>query len=212
MKKTIMIVFLFLGSVGLSQASVLDKIQTKYQKLTSFQASFTQTLTNAATKEQDVRKGKLYFQKPGLIRWQILTPDPEILIVGTKIVWDVFPQENIAYKYQRNQILTSKTMLKFISGQANLAQDFISQEQGQDKWGLKIKLIPKQPEPNLVLAYVWINPKTYFLNKVLLVDFFGNGNELTINQLKLNPQLPAQMFKFTPTPQIKIIDNTKKSF
>ncbi|MDQ7031554.1 MAG: outer membrane lipoprotein carrier protein LolA [Desulfonauticus sp.] len=189
---------------------VLDKMQQKYEQINSFATNFYQTLTNAATREQDLRKGKIYYKKPGLVLWQVLAPEKEKLILGENIVWDYFPEENIAYKYSRKQILTSKTMLKFISGKANIKEDFIPEFQGEQKDGLKFKLVPKKPEPNLVLAYIWVDKKSFLLNRILLIDFFGNGNELSLTNTRINIPLKNKLFYFHPNKGVEIQDNSKK--
>ncbi|SDN69741.1 outer membrane lipoprotein carrier protein [Desulfonauticus submarinus] len=207
----IILFFIFVSQGVFAQPDILDKMQAKYEQINSFQAEFYQTLTNAATKEQEVRKGIIYYQKPGLILWEVLSPDPEKLVVGEKFVWDYFPEENTVYKYRREQILTSKTMLKFISGKANVKEDFVPEFQGKQKDGLKFKLVPKKPEPSLVLAYVWIDKDSYLLNRVMLIDFFGNGNELSIVNTKINQEFNPNLFRFKVKKDMEVIDNTSNS-
>ncbi|PIE68898.1 MAG: outer membrane lipoprotein carrier protein LolA [Deltaproteobacteria bacterium] len=185
---------------------IAANIQKQYQSLESFTASFDQKLTNAATKEVEARTGKIIFAKPRQIRWETLTPEKEVLVVSKKGVWDYFPEEEVAYMYAVEQVLQSKTMLRFISGEANLEEDFVIENQGDDNGLIKLKLIPKEPESNLVLAYAWVRPENHMLAKVLIVDFFGNGNELALSQLAINPALEAGVFTFTPPKGVEVQD------
>ena len=189
---------------------IASKIQSQYETLQAFETEFEQILTNAATKEQEKRYGRIYFKKPGLIRWETTSPEPELLIVGQDVVWDYFADEEIAYKYSAQKVLSSRTMIRFISGQANLKEDFVIENQGMDQGLIKLKLIPKKPEPNLVLAYIWVDEKSYLLKKVLLVDFFGNGNEVKLISLKLNPVLENSLFQFHPPEGVQVQDNTQE--
>ncbi len=187
---------------------ITARIQQQYSSLHSFQAHFVQKLTNAATREVEVRSGTIAFAKPRNIRWETVSPEKELLLIGTDVVWDYFPEEEVAYKYSVGQVLQSKTMLRFISGEADLEEDFVIEDQGEDGGLHKLKLIPKEPESNLVLAYIWVHPGTNMLGKILIVDFFGNGNELELSRVTLNTSLAPEIFTFTPPQGVDVQDDS----
>lgn len=185
-------------------------MQQQYEALTSFTADFVQTLTNAQTGEKEVRKGTIAFRQPALVRWDTVSPEKQLLVVGDKAVWDYYADEKAAYKYPTTDVLSSKTMLRFISGKARLEQDFYVTEHPEKDGLLEMELVPKEAEPGLVQATVWVTPGTYMLYRVLLVDFYGNQNDLSLDNLLLNPDLPRQGFEFSPPSGTKVFDNTKK--
>lgn len=185
-------------------------MQQQYEALTSFTADFVQTLTNAQTGEKEVRKGTIAFRQPALVRWDTVSPEKQLLVVGDKAVWDYYADEKAAYKYPTTDVLSSKTMLRFISGKARLEQDFYVTEHPEKDGLLEMELVPREAEPGLVQATVWVTPGTYMLYRVLLVDFYGNQNDLSLDNLVLNPDLPRQGFEFSPPAGTKVFDNTKK--
>ena len=166
-------------------------------------------MTNAASKEQDVRSGKIVFKQPSLLRWESVKPEQELLIVGESIVWDYFPEDKLALKYHTKQLFNSKTMIKFISGQAKLEEDFVVENQGDDNGLIKLKLMPLEPETGMVLAYVWIDPEKKMMRKVLVVDFYGNGNEVYMSNIEIDPAVDDSIFQFTPPEGVDVEDNTK---
>lgn len=185
-------------------------MQRQYEALASFTASFAQTLTNAQTGEKEVRKGSIAFRQPSLIRWTTVSPENQLLVVGETAVWDFYADEKIAYKYPTADVLSSKTMLRFISGKARLEQDFHVTEHPEKDGLLEMELIPREAEPGLVSATVWVTPATHMLYRVLLVDFYGNKNDLSLDNLELNPDLPKSKFEFSPPSGTKVFDNTGK--
>jgi len=192
---------------------ITGKIQKQYQSINSFAADFNQELVNAASKEREIRTGKIAFSQPGLIRWETATPEKELLIVGRDVVWDYFEDEKTAYKYPLEDILNSKTMLKFLSGKANLTEDFkVAEEKDPAADGqgqVKLRLVPKEAEPGLVLAQAWVDTKTFLLRRIILQDFYGNTNDLRLGEIKINAQLPKTAFDFTPPKGVEIMDQTK---
>lgn len=199
--------------LSFSSVAVADdlsaEIQKTYDSIKTFSADFTQILTNAASKEQDIRSGKIIFKQPSLLRWESVKPEPELLIVGESIVWDYFPEDELALKYRTKQLFNSKTMIKFISGQAKLEEDFVVENQGEDNGLIKLKLLPLEPETGMVLAFVWIDPERKMMSKVLVVDFYGNGNEVSMSNIEIDPDVDDSMFQFTPPEGVNVEDNTQ---
>lgn len=200
---------LFLSPVRGAELSNL--IQEKYQSIHSLRTDFVQELTNASSGEVDRHYGTIFYQKPGLIRWEEEKPGAELLVVDQEVVWDYFPEEGVAYAYSLEEKFKSKTMLRFLTGEVDLKQDYSLIHQGKDQGFAKIKLIPKQPEPSLVLAYIWVDEDTNLLRQILLVDFFGNGNQLAFSNLKLNIDLDRSLFRFSPPEGVLVRDNTDPS-
>ena len=202
------VVLALTGSIDARADDLVAKIQSRYESLSAFKAEFTQTLTNKASGEAEKRKGTLHFMQPHLIRWETHAPEKELLVVGQDAAWDYFPDEDSVYKYPLSQVLDSKTMVRFVSGQARLDQDFLIERKGEEKGWVRLDLVPKEPEPGLVQASLWAEADTGLLRKVLLFDFYGNENELTVTSIKLNPTLSPSLFAFIPPKGVEIFDNT----
>ena len=208
--RLISIAILSLLLAGTAQAnSLADAIQKRYDSMQSFQADFQQELSNAASGSVEKRSGKIWFKQPSLVRWETQKPEKELLVVGQSAVWNYFEGDKMAMKYRSNQVFNSKTMIRFLSGKANLKEDFKIEDQGTDGGLTKLRLLPKEPEPTMVLAYIWVDPKTSVLGKVLIVDFFGNGNQVTLIGLTSDKRPDAKLFEFTPPAGTQVKDNTK---
>lgn len=203
-------ILLCFGATGAATAGegLTARIQRQYEAVTSFQAEFSQELRVAAGREADERSGRIYYQHPGLIRWETTEPEPELLIVGSEDVWNYFALEETAYRYSSRDVLGSATVLRILSGQARLDEDFLTEETLDESGALKqIRLVPRSPEPSLVEATVWIDPDTFLLRKVQATDFYGNTNLITLHGLRLNLDLDPALFKFSPPTGVVVQDN-----
>lgn len=206
---------LFAALLGVADSHAADvlklaaQVQKQYQSLTSFSADFSQALTNATSKEREVRSGRLVFAQPAFIRWETDKPEKELLVVGKDVVWNAFPEEKTAYRYAVEDILGSKTMLRFLSGKGNLAEDFHIQEMpGAPEGQTALKLVPREAEPSMVLAQAWIERKTNMLMRISIEDFYGNINDVTLSNIRVNPNPGKELFQYTPPKDYGIFDNT----
>ncbi len=196
-----------LTSVCCAQASDLsDQIQKRYETLQSFRGFFLQKLTNASSREAQERFGSITFKRPRFIRWETTSPENELLVIGQDTVWEYFPEEETVYRYSVEQILRSKTMIRFLSGEANLKDDFIVRDLGVDGEFRHLKIIPKEPEPNLVEGELWVRPGQDMFEKIKLVDFFGNINELELTGLQLDVDVDAKEFTLNPPKGTEVIE------
>ena len=196
-----------LTSVWCAQASDLsDQIQKRYDTLQSFKAFFLQKLTNASSREVQERLGSITFKRPRFIRWETTSPENELLIIGQDTVWEYFPEEETVYRYSVEQVLSSKTMIRFLSGEANLKDDFIVEDLGTDGDFRHLKIVPMEPEPNLVEGELWVRPGQDMLEKIKLVDFFGNINELELTGIEIDVNVEEKDFVLSPPKGTEVIE------
>ncbi len=89
-----------------------------------------------------------------------------------------------------------------------LEEDFVVENQGNENGLIKLKLLPLEPETGLVLAFVWVDPVKKMMAKTLVVDFYGNGNEVSMTNIEIDPEVDDAMFEFTPPKGVDVEDNT----
>ncbi len=192
----------------MAKADVSDTMQKAYTDMQSFDATFTQTLTHQESGSEEVREGKLFFQKPLLARWETLDPWAELLLVTDKEIWNYLPDEEIAYKYSLELAQDSRSVLMVITGQAPLKKDF-DVEYLPDENGLaRVLLYPKEPVANLVEARLWVDKGTGFIKKAELLDFYGNTNAIEFKSFTPNAKAAKDAFVFNPPQGVIIEDHT----
>ncbi len=187
---------------------VVNAVQARYDKLKSMEANFTQTLLHKESGTKEERSGVLYFAKPLRVRWETRTPAPELLVVTPEVIWNVFPDENVAYKYPSALAEDSRGIVRVVTGQTKLTQDFTIEREGTDKGLVKLRLYPKEPSQSLTEAVLWVEQSTGLIKRVLLIDFYNNQNDISFTSQKLDPVLAPDVFAFTPPAKMKIEDRT----
>ena len=206
----LVLAFVLAGALCAQAEDLTDRIQKRYDTLQSFRGFFLQKLTNASSREVQERLGNIAFVRPRFIRWETTSPENELLIIGKDTVWEYFPEEETVYRYSVEQVLSSKTMIRFLSGEANLKDDFTVKDLGMDGEYRHLKLIPKEPEPNLVEGEVWVRPGQDMLEKIRLTDFFGNVNELELTGLELDVPIDEKEFALVPPKGTEVIEGLKE--
>ena len=203
-----------LAFAGVAQAAsvnpVVVALQKKYESITSMKAEFTQLLVHKESGSKEKRSGVLYFKKPLLVRWESKKPSPELLLVTNKEIWNAFPDEEVAYKYALSLAQDSRSIVRVVTGQARLDQDFQIEEEGKEAGLIKLRLFPKEPVQALVEAILWVDPASSLIKKVRIYDFYGNENEITFTSQDMGAPIRDSLFTYTPEKGMTVEDRTKE--
>ena len=190
--------------------AVVKEVQRVYGAMDVFQATFTQTLTHRESDSFEVRKGELLFKKPLLIRWETAKPHAELLLMNHREIWNYLPDEKLAYRYAPDLAQDSHALLRVVTGQARLDQDFIVEEAGKEDGLLRLRLYPREPTQQMVEAGIWVDPAAYLIKKAVIIDFFGNSNAVAFTGYTNKLKLEEKSFDFAP-PKGVVVEDRRKS-
>ena len=191
--------------------NLIDKIRTRYSDMPAFEASFKQTLTHKESGARENRQGRLRFQKPLKINWRTASPNEETLIITDKEIWDYIPDEKIAYKYSPALAQDSRSLIQVLTGQAALNRDFDVKNAGRENGRIKLALYPNEPTTQLVEAQIWVEPDTGLIRRANIIDFYGNSNDVSLENLTPKDSIPPSAFKFSPPKGVVVEDRQNDS-
>ena len=194
--------------MALAAPAITAQIQQKYDSIQAMQFSFNQLLEHRESGKKEKRAGVFLFKKPLLVRWETKTPVPELLLVTASEIWNVFPDEELAYKYPLSMVQDSRSIVKVITGQARLDTDFDLEDEGTENGMMKLHIYPHEPVQALVEAILWVDPASFMITRVRIIDFYGNANEIAFSNVKIDVKPPASQFAFTPPAGFDVEDRT----
>ncbi|MCL2122504.1 MAG: outer membrane lipoprotein carrier protein LolA [Desulfovibrionaceae bacterium] len=189
--------------------TVVKNLQRVYGAIDAFQANFTQKLIHRESGSFEMRSGTLLFKKPLFVRWETAKPNAELLMINNREIWNYLPEEKLAYRYAPELAQDSRTLIRVVTGQARLDQDFVVEEDGKEDGLLRLRLYPLEPTQQMVEAGIWLDPAAHLIKKAIIVDFFGNSNEVTFTGLNTKLKLEEKSFDFAPPKGVAVEDRRK---
>ena len=143
------------------------------------------------------------------MRWLYEAPEEQLLVTNGQTMWLYDPLlENVTV--QKLEKITEGTALSFLLGLGNLQDDFIHREIsknlliGQD--GLIVELEPKKSTANLAFIQLNVNPETYNLQTIALMDQQDNYRTIQLMNMKYNLEIEDNFFEFTVTNDMEVIE------
>lgn len=178
---------------------LVSKLQQKYETISTIEADFVQEATSKAMKRSDTSDGKVYFKKPGKMRWEYKQPLQDLIISNGKTVWVYQPD------------LSQAIEKPFDAGAAGLATDFLSGI-GDLKKNFKVKvaddntitLVPRDAGENIKKITLALDSNG-LVRKTTIDDAYGNETSITFKNMKTNTELKDSLFEFKPPKGVTIV-------
>jgi outer membrane lipoprotein carrier protein len=201
---------LILSIIAFAQTveEVSVELQDSLQSTQTLEARFDHYFYSAVVSTPLKEKGKLYFQKPDLMRWEYTDPENNIyLYKGDRFQW-YFAEDNQLMRGFISDEGHESEILNLLTGQKNLA-DFYSIEFSpfptDTPKNAQIKLTPKQEDDGSYLL-LELDRQKWLIQKIIFMDWEGNKTEFHFSRIKANISLPKNIFELKLPSDVEIIE------
>ena len=204
---------LMMGAVGsagdcdaLEIDALVDRIQATYDRINALTADFEQVATLSSINRRQVSSGRLYLEKPHWIRWQYDKPEQQTILYDGAVLQ--------IYTPRRQQLLRSAVAAKdrsnvaflFLAGVVKLREVFIvTALQETEAEHTLIRLLPRSPLAGFIELRAAVNPQSYLIEGLWILDPIGNLTEIRLSSLDLRTALPASTFELDVPPDAEIL-------
>ena len=174
---------------------VLKSVQSFYGRTVDLKAKFTQTYTYKVYGRTQVSSGRVFFKKPGMMRWDYRKPVPKVFVADGQHLWIYEPQENQYFK----RALSSSQLpiaLTFMGGEGNLSDEFEAKLTGEVAGAYTLELIPRKDASDYQSLVLEVDKTTFAVRSSTVIDPVGNTNRLVFDRMVVNSGLPDSGFKF----------------
>ena len=188
-------------SADVSAEDLADRVQHFYRQTEDFQAAFLQSYTDIAAGETKRSRGRVYFKKPGMMRWDYYDSqddsrrDRVLVSDGNKFwIYELEYQQVFRQCLEDSQLPTT---LRFLMGEGDLNEDFdieLTDDATEDQ--PELELTPKEPTSHYRKLHFVLDPDTYQVVRTTVFDPYGNTNVIQFHNIRVNRNLSESSFQF----------------
>lgn len=176
-------------------ASGLDQLHAFLEGTRTAEGAFRQQVVNKDGRTTQTTSGTFAFMRPGKFRWTYDKPFDQLIVGDGEKVW--------IYDRDLNQVIVRKldaalgaTPAALLAGDNALETNFTLVAGGEGDGLEYINATPKAAEAQFTRIRLGFNDG--LPRRMELTDAFGQTTELVFSDMRRNPKLAADAFRFTP--------------
>jgi len=209
MKHIICLLLLTLLSPSLTIEDIALKVERKLRSVQSIQANFDQIFYSSSISTPLREKGKFYFKKPDLMKWEYKDPEEKIFLYKEGVFLFYIPEDKELFRSSLSKETYESEILSLLSGKKRLKDDYLLESnsfpsENQKAW--QLKLTPRE-EGEYTYILLEIDEKTWLIRKAIFFDWAGNKSEFRFSQIKTNVRLPKKVFELKIPPDVEIFED-----
>ena len=189
--------------VSLSLSAATNPLDVFLEGLETFSADFEQQLIDSSGEVLETSKGSVLLRRPGMFSWSYREPYTQEIISDGKSLW-VYEEDLEQVTISDASDAVEDTPALIFSGRYSIDEHYVVHEL-EDEAGLAwLELTPRNIEAQyraLRLAFAGAE-----LSGMILFDSLGQTLLISFENIRRNPDLKRELFRFTPADNIDVID------
>jgi len=200
-----------MSTVVIAEGTEFTELKRLLVPISTLQANFEQTVKNEKGNLLQKLSGKVVLKKPAQFRWEVITPEPRLVVSDGQKVWDYDKElEQVAVqKLTRGQ---SRAPIYFLTGDVNtLDKDFkisfVSSKQGKclKESDACFELTPKRGEGSF--QWIRIGFRNKNLKEMQMLDQLDQYSQFIFQDVQLNGNVSVSQFRFIPPRNVDVLVN-----
>jgi outer membrane lipoprotein carrier protein len=191
-----------------SSADVVKSVQERYDATQNFAADFDQEMRIEAGGQVIRSTGKVWFAKPGRMRWEYEEPEKQTIVADGETLWIDQPEDKQVLKAPLAGAFESRTPVSFLFGVARIERDFDAVLLSPAENGaLRVQLDSKSAdEGSLGSLILEVDEETYDVEAATILDPLGNTTRVTLKDMRRNGTLDDALFRYQRPPGVDVIE------
>jgi outer membrane lipoprotein carrier protein len=193
------------GSQG-SVEEVVDRVQKRFDATSDFTAQVDQELVVASAGRTLDAHGTVAFKRPGKMRWNLQSDEPQVIVADGKTLWFYQPEEQQVLRSPFETAFRSSTPISFLTGVGRIRDDFDAALDGSEGGKVTLALQPRRQGGDVGRLRLTVETENYDIVAAEIFDPLGNITRLRFSDLKRNGGLEDSLFEFDVPDGVDIID------
>lgn len=185
-------------SLAQSEAQIIEKINAASSKIESLECDFVQTKQLKILNNSLISKGKMYYSKPNMLRWEYTSPYNYIFIMNQHQILLKNSSRADVIDVNQNKIFKDISRLMMNSIMGDLLKDNASFEISiaPTKGGYTATLLPIKRE----IKQMWTKLVLFFdevslgVERVEMHEKTGDSTIITLTNVKMNKAIEHSLF------------------
>ena len=209
MKHITGLLVLLLFSFSQTAEDIALKVEAKLRSLQSIQANFEHNYFSSSISTPLKEKGKFYYKKPDLMKWEYKEPEKRIYLLKGGFFFEYILEDKQIIQYDLSKEGYEPEILFLLSGKKKIVDNYsleFSPFPTEHPKAFQLKLTPNR-EVDYSFILLEINEKSWLIQKAIFFDWAGNKQEFHFERIRANKPRARDLFELKAPPGVEIIKN-----
>ncbi len=180
----------------------LERLRAFTEDLTSFSATFEQTLYDEDDFPIRENSGVGKLEKPGKFRWEYTEPYNQLIVSNGERMW-MYEEDLEQVTVREFDQALGQAPIALLSGRAPLAEEFEIEALGEREGLHWVQLEPKVQDTDFRKIYLGFDETS--LKVMELRDRFDGATQVVFDDVEINTDIPADQFTFDPPEGVDVV-------
>ena len=213
MRRTCGICVALLACVACSstaRAQAAAELEQILGKVAAFEAQFEQVVTNSFGETLQRSTGRMHLQRPGMLRWEVDEPYPQLLLADGESLWTYDPDlEQATVQPLAEAIDGTPAAFLLDVGGPGAARFHVRRKAGED--GVEAHFVLEPRDPSSVLREATLSfTRAGAPAGIAIVDHLNQHTRISFTAATVNPVLESALFEFEVPQGIDVIGDVPR--
>jgi outer membrane lipoprotein carrier protein len=197
---------LMCASLGVAETAeeVLENMREKYESIEDAEIRFTQRVRFSMANIEQKISGLLTMKRENRYRVEL---DDRTIVTDGRTVW--------SYSRPNNQVLIDDFAMDdrsfspeniLVRAPSEFVPTLLGEERFRDIEFTVIKLVPRDDQAFMQSMKVWVDPDSWLMGKVELVDANGKETTYIVEEIRINTDVDDNLFRFRIPDGVDVVD------
>ncbi|MCU0614493.1 MAG: outer membrane lipoprotein carrier protein LolA, partial [Desulfobacterales bacterium] len=151
----------------------------------------------------------LKVRRPGMMRWEYVAPDPQIIVTDGDRLWIYRPEDNQVMVGNAPAFFKDGKGAGFLSDMKLLRAKFTVFLETTDKAGNKdyhLKLFPQDQSLELAAIILVVDPVTYIIKNIVTYNAYEDETRIQMTNYQFDIKFDDAMFNFAIPKGVEILE------
>jgi outer membrane lipoprotein carrier protein len=184
----------------------LERLQGFLQTVNAMEGSFSQEVLDARGTVVETSSGTVQLQRPGRFRWDYRDPFERVIVADGERIW-LYEADLEQVTIRRLDEGIGDTPAALITGRSDVLARFDFQRSWRADGLLWVALAPKARDTDFAAVRLGFDGDR--LVRLELDDRLGQQTRLRFRDVRLNPPVAPDAFRFAAPPGVDVIDESE---
>lgn len=190
--------------------ALLRKVGQRYAAARTLSARFRQEIPLQNVGIVRKASGKLYFGRPLMMRWDYQAPEEQLFLAdGEHFYFRPAGSLEVIRRKVDEKSLGGKIPLLLLFGKGDITGMFRVEETSRRKGGAEtvLRLLPRgDGAPEIRRVDLVVGSRDDIILEIHLFDRLGGENHLYLSDIRIDPPLPPDIFRFRNPEGVPVVD------